>query len=124
MQILHNAPLLSLLLLVVLASVSNAFLLPTPSSSSSYMTMKAEANNDNKNGMERRTLLQSMGKTLGLSALVLGGLNVVATTRPAQAAVGEGMYVYVHMCICAYVCCTQKRNCLYTYVHTYIHTCT
>ena len=94
MQILHNAPLLSLLLLVVLASVSNAFLLPTPSSSH-MTTMKAEANNNNNNGMERRTLLQSMGKTLGFSALVFGGLNVVAPTRPAQAAVGEGMYVYM-----------------------------
>lgn len=83
------------LLLALVVAVTNAFILPsaTPQSSSrrSSTQMRAGREQDSSRSMERRGLLRdSVGKMLGLSALVLGGANLMGAPQRAQAAVGEG----------------------------------
>jgi hypothetical protein len=82
-----------LLLALVVVTGAFAFVLPsaTPQTSSRRSSTQMRAGREQDSSMERRGLLQdSMGKMLGLSALVLGGANLMGAPQQAEAAVGEG----------------------------------
>lgn len=82
-----------IVLILSLVATAGAFVLPsaTPLGSRTSIQMRAGREQDSSTSMERRDLLQnSVGKMLGLSALMLGGANLMGASQRVQAAVGEG----------------------------------